>query len=101
MEIHTLKTRPQYWEAVYDGRKTFEIRKFDRNFNIGDILKLKRTISEIDHRIDFTYQELSVKITYMLGGSEFGIKPGFIILGIKKLRGSELIRLDNNGTLDR
>lgn len=38
---HHLKIWPQYYEAVRDGRKTFEIRKNDRGFQAGDMVELK------------------------------------------------------------
>ncbi|MDS1006420.1 DUF3850 domain-containing protein [Clostridium sporogenes] len=40
---HRLKTLSKYFNAVCDGKKTFEIRKDDRNFEIGDtfILNLR------------------------------------------------------------
>lgn len=33
---HELKIHPQHWERVFDGSKTFEIRKNDRGFQKGD-----------------------------------------------------------------
>ena len=38
--IHELKTWPQFWPALCDGSKTFELRKNDRGFEVGDILIL-------------------------------------------------------------
>ncbi len=37
---HELKILPPYFEAVIDGRKTFEIRKDDRGFQAGDTVTL-------------------------------------------------------------
>lgn len=36
MTTHTLKIYKKYADAVMSGAKTFEIRKNDRNFKVGD-----------------------------------------------------------------
>lgn len=38
---HELKVWPAYFVALADGRKTFEVRKNDRGFLLGDTLVLK------------------------------------------------------------
>jgi hypothetical protein len=38
--IHWLKTDQPFFDAIWDGDKTFEIRKNDRNFAEGDLLIL-------------------------------------------------------------
>ena len=38
---HELKIDPKYFELVQDGIKNWEIRKNDRKFKVGDILRLK------------------------------------------------------------
>ncbi|EAH2686743.1 DUF3850 domain-containing protein, partial [Listeria monocytogenes] len=40
-KLHELKTMSEYFAAVAEERKTFEIRKNDRDFKIDDYLLLK------------------------------------------------------------
>ena len=39
--IHQLKTEHNFFEDVISGKKTFEVRKNDRDFMVGDFLALK------------------------------------------------------------
>lgn len=41
MKTHILKIWPEYYDAILDGRKTFEVRRDDRHFMEGDILELR------------------------------------------------------------
>ncbi len=38
MSTHNLKTWMPFYQDVIDGRKTFELRKNDRDYQVGDIL---------------------------------------------------------------
>ncbi|EKE9396612.1 DUF3850 domain-containing protein, partial [Listeria monocytogenes] len=40
-KTHELKILSEYFWDIAEGRKTFEIRKNDRNFQVGDYLILK------------------------------------------------------------
>lgn len=46
MKIHELKLDTEFFDDVKSGKKNFEIRKKDRDFKIGDILKLHMFHSE-------------------------------------------------------
>lgn len=93
MKIHELKILPQYFEKVLDGSKTFELRKDDRGFEVGDKLILKEYIpgyidwtgpEEVIIEEKYTGRELQKEISYVLKGVEvYGLKKGFCILAIK------------------
>ena len=54
---HRLKIMPEFFRAVTDGRKTFELRKDDRGFSVGDHLVLAEWDGE-----DFTGREYGCMI---------------------------------------
>jgi hypothetical protein len=63
------------------GAKTFEIRKNDRNFNPGDILRLK----EYDPATEsYTGREVSVIVSYILDKQPF-VPEGYVCMAIHKL----------------
>lgn len=79
--VHELKTVQPYFYEVYMGRKTFEVRKNDRGFKVGDSLVLKEFKEG-----RFTGQEIYKRIIYMLEGEEaykYGLADGYCVLGIK------------------
>ncbi|WP_197232074.1 DUF3850 domain-containing protein [Lysinibacillus sphaericus] len=41
MTVHELKISPEYFGPVAEGIKTFETRKDDRSYKVGDLLLLK------------------------------------------------------------
>lgn len=42
---HKLKTDPEVFRATINGSKTYELRKDDRGFAVGDTLTLRETKS--------------------------------------------------------
>lgn len=77
--IHELKIESKYLLAVEEGRKTFDIRKQDRDFKEGDYLHLKGVYNG-----KYTGSECVKQISYIYSGNdEYGLKKGFAILGLK------------------
>ena len=81
MTTHELKTWPEYFEAILDGRKRFEFRLDDRDFKVGDVLLLR----EYDpNKWDYTGNTVRVKVTYILrefGGFDLTIDDSRAVIG--------------------
>ena len=74
---HELKTWPEYFLPVIKGKKRFEIRKNDREFQVGDKVWLK----EWDPKREcFTGMAVKFDITYI---TDFGQPKGQIVMGIE------------------
>ena len=74
---HVLKTWPQYFNAIIDGRKTFECRKNDRPFAVGDVLHLLEWDPETQ---EYTGRSMDRRITYILDGK--CTPPGLCVMSI-------------------
>lgn len=85
MTIHELKILPEYYDAVRCGDKRFEIRKNDRNFHRGDILRLK----EFDGK-EYTGEEIDVLVRYVLYDWTGGLQDGYCIMSIDTMMHSIL-----------
>jgi hypothetical protein len=84
---HALKTWIQFYKDVENGSKTFELRRDDRPFKIGDTLLLQEYNGQ--HNL-YTGKESVFIITYILrGATTFGLTDGFCILGMKEKREPE------------
>lgn len=78
MTIHELKILPEYYDAVRCGDKRFEIRKNDRDYHTGDILRLKEWDGQ-----RYTGEELEVLVRYVYYGiDEYGLAEGYCVLSI-------------------
>jgi len=78
---HELKTWQSYFNAVTDGTKTFEIRRDDRGFRVGDTLRLRET--EYGSGA-YTGREERRLITHILRHeADLGLADGFAILSLR------------------
>lgn len=81
-KTHELKIKPNYYISVMSGVKNFELRKFDRDYEVGDLIKF---IVINDNGQAFK-SNIVYKITYILCNCEqYGLKDGYCIMGIEKL----------------
>lgn len=79
---HELKILPKYYNDVVTGAKNFELRKNDRNFQVGDILVLKEWSG------DYTGNEIEAEVKYILQDCpEYGLDEGYCIMSLNVLSG--------------
>ena len=91
--IHKLKISPIYYEAIENGSKTYEIRKDDRNYQVGDVLELCEY-----EEMKYTGKKLYADILSVLRGTN--CKDGYCIMsinvrGMSKIKGVPIILREN------
>lgn len=78
VNVHELKILQKYYKHVLSGEKKFEIRKDDRDYDVGDIILLREWDGE-----SYTGRQVYKRITYILRDAEkFGLKKGYCILSL-------------------
>lgn len=75
---HELKVWPEYFKPLWEGTKTFEVRRNDRNFQVGDMLVLLEWDAISD---EWTGSGVCKRVTYILDEPTF-VKEGYIIMGL-------------------
>jgi len=102
MKLHELKIKAEYMQAIALGRKKFELRKNDRDYQEGDLIKFNVIYGKgltVTNEYGFFYESKGVnfyksidlnselyKITYVLKDvPQYGLDAEYCILGIKKL----------------
>lgn len=80
---HKKKTWPEYFQAIWDGDKTFEVRDTsDWDVEAGHKLILKEWNPETE---EYSGRAIYCLVTYILRGGQFGLEPGTSVLAIKPL----------------
>lgn len=75
-KTHCLKILPKYFNDVQSGVKTFEIRKNDRDFKVGDYLLLEEYLPDKEK---YTGRKVEKKITYI---TDYAQKNNYIVMAI-------------------
>lgn len=86
MTVHNVKCWPPFAAQVARREKTFEIRRDDRGYAVGDMLRL----DEWDPAIgQYTGRHVATRITGLWRSDDFPggpIRPGFVVLSIELYR---------------
>lgn len=76
-KVHTIKLAKMYYEDVKSGKKSFELRKNDRGYKQGDLLKMLEYAEGA-----WTGRQIMAEVTYLLEDYA-GIEEGYCIMAIK------------------
>lgn len=76
--IHELKCWPQFFQAVIEGRKTFEVRRDDRGFQAGDEVTLREYDPNAGPKA-YTGREAYYRIGYVTGWEQ---QPGHVVFSL-------------------
>lgn len=79
MTHHELKCWPEYYVPLKNGFKSFEVRKNDRKFKVGDSLVLREWDPEISQ---YTGRQVFKSVTYILEGGQLGIEEGYCVMSL-------------------
>jgi hypothetical protein len=91
------KIAPKYFKDVAEGKKNFEIRKDDSDYEIGDTLILQECYQEaipFSHNSKgepitqtiYTGNEITKRIKYILRDCpQYGLQEGYCILGLEDI----------------
>ena len=91
MKTHELKTDPEVFNDVFESCKSFEIRRNDRKFQVGDTLCLRETeftgeqmrSDALKYPLEYTGRETTREVTYILRGPIYGLQDGWVIMSIE------------------
>ena len=77
---HLLKTWPVYFDALWYGQKTFEIRKNDRDYQVGDRLVLQEYDPERGAYLD---REIHADVSYRMPGGRWGVAEDYCVMALR------------------
>lgn len=83
--IHAIKIQPQYFDDVISGKKQFEIRLNDREYQEGDYLALNEWEQTSSIGGHYTGRSCLVRADYILYGIKgvLGLDEDYCIMSIK------------------
>lgn len=92
MSIHKLKTINPYFQDVWDGKKTFDLRLNDdgRDYKVDDVLILE----EYDEKINvLTGRRIFAKVPYILSGKPW-LSDGYVCMSLSVFRKNDVCNDD-------
>lgn len=115
LRVHDLKVWPEHFDAVLSGSKPYDVRRADRDFQIGDVLLLREWRPEssaeglgalFDDAPGYTGRAANAEITSLTRGPvKFGDGPvlmpeGVVVLGLGEIEEMAFVLPDLPSLLD-
>jgi len=84
MILHELKTHSGPFNDLWQGRKSFELRKNDRGFGQGDVLLLREyDPPHADADCGYSGRALIALVVHLIEGPRYGLQDGFVCMSVK------------------
>jgi hypothetical protein len=83
---HVLKCWRDPFQAVWDGRKLYEIRKDDRHYMAGDRITLREcepVVSDLGSFVHYLSREIDATIRYITPGGNFGLPADMCVMSLR------------------
>lgn len=103
--VHELKVAAPYFDALVSGAKTFEVRRNDRGYQRGDVLRLREwhpaprmgehcevdgcaAYSSVGAHYSMCREIVTRRVSYVYSGDPRfgGVEQGFVVLGLEPVR---------------
>ncbi len=85
-KTHELKTHPEPFTAVLDGKKRYELREDDRGFEVGDTLVLQEwsatPTGDCHDKGHYSGREFKALVTYLSRAPFWGLTGKLCVLSI-------------------
>ena len=81
-DVHYLKTWSTPFQATFDGLKSYELREFDRDFKIGDLVVLDEYLPR---EKKYTGRRIIRIITYLNAPGQWGLRGEIGVLGTREV----------------
>lgn len=79
---HDIKTIQPYFNDIWDGNKTAELRKNDRDYKVGDWIMMREWCPVTGA---YSRRVILVEVTHIMSDEKFGLQPGYVMMSIKCL----------------
>lgn len=88
-KVHELKTDSKVFALSWHGKKDWEIRLNDREFEVGDVLTLRETKFSGEEMskgspLEYTGYTIDCKVTAIVSG--YGLNENWVVISVKHLK---------------